>query len=50
MISTVNQQKRMEYAQMCLDNHDNFDNVIWTDESSVALPNNEGEDWQRKNF
>ena len=37
MISAVNQQNRMEFAQMCLDNHDNFDNVIWTDESFVQL-------------
>ena len=36
MISAV-KQKRMEFAQMCLDNNDNFDNVIWTDESSVQL-------------
>lgn len=37
MISTVNKQKRMEFAKMCLDNRDNFENVIWTDESSVQL-------------
>ena len=28
MISAVNQQKRMEFTQMCLDNHDNFDNHL----------------------
>ena len=37
MISETNKQKRMQFAKMCLDNHDNFDNVIWTDESSVQL-------------
>ena len=37
MISDANKQKRLEFAKMCLENQDNFDNIIWTDESSVQL-------------
>ena len=37
MISDTNKQKRVEFARMCLENKDNFDNMIWTDESSVQL-------------
>ena len=33
----VNKAKRSEFAQMCLDTEDSFENVIWTDESSVQL-------------
>ena len=37
MISERNKLKRQEFAQMCLDEEDTFDNVIWSDESSVQL-------------
>ena len=37
MISDANKQKRLEFAKMCLETQDNFDNIIWTDESSVQL-------------
>ena len=37
MISELNKQKRLDFAKMCLENGDNFDNVIWTNESSVQL-------------
>ena len=37
MISDRNKLKRIEFAKMCLDTTDEFDNVIWTDESSVQL-------------
>ena len=35
LIREANKQKRPEWAQQHL--HDNFDNVIWTDEASVQL-------------
>ena len=31
------QGQRSKFAQMCLDTKDTFENVIWTDESSVQL-------------
>ena len=37
MISDKNNAKRTAFAQMCLDTNDTFDNVIWTEESSVQL-------------
>ena len=37
MISEKNQRKRVEFARMCMETDDGFDNVIWTDESSVQL-------------
>ena len=37
MISERNKLKRQEFAQMCLDEEDTFDNVIWSNESSVQL-------------
>ena len=37
MISEKNKMKRIEFAQMLMDNQDDFANVIWTDESSVQL-------------
>ena len=37
MISEANKIKRKAFAEMLLDNQDNFQNVIWTDESSVQL-------------
>ena len=37
MISDANKKKRMEFAQMCLDLGDEFNDVIWTDESSIQL-------------
>ena len=37
MISDKNKAKRSKFAQMCLDTEDTFENVIWTDESSVQL-------------
>ena len=33
----VNQPKRLEFAQRCLSNKDNFDDVIFTDESSIQM-------------
>ena len=37
MISDRNKIKRIDFARMCLETKDNFDNLIWTDESSVQL-------------
>ena len=37
MISDTNKQKRLEFGKMCLENRDDLDNDIWTDESSVQL-------------
>ena len=37
MISEKNQSKRVEFARMCIDTNDDFENIIWTDESSVQL-------------
>ena len=37
MISDVNKAKSSEFAQMSLDTEDPFENIIWTDESSVQL-------------
>ena len=37
MISAANKVKRKAFAQMCIDNKDDFKNIIWTDESSVQL-------------
>ena len=37
MISDKNKAKRMEFAQRCLTAKDSFDDIIWTDESSVQL-------------
>ena len=37
MISEKNKMKRVEFARMCIDTNDDFNNVIWTDESSVQL-------------
>ena len=37
MISEQNKLKRGEFAQMCLNEEDIFDNVIWSDEYSVQL-------------
>ena len=37
MISDKNKANRSAFAQMCLDTNDTFDNVIWTDESSIQL-------------
>ena len=37
MISEQNKLKRQEFAQMCQEEKDTFDNVIWSDESSVKL-------------
>ena len=34
---SCNKAKRTEFAQMCLDTENFFENVIWTDESSVQL-------------
>ena len=33
----VNQPKRLEFAQRCLNDNDNFDDVIFTDESSIQM-------------
>ena len=37
MISANNKAKRLQFAKMCIDTKDTFDNVIWTDEGSVQL-------------
>ena len=37
MISEKNQRKCVKFAIMCIDTNDEFENVIWTDESSVQL-------------
>ena len=37
MISDTNKQKRSEFTTMCLENRDDLDNVMWTDESLVQL-------------
>ena len=37
MISDRNKIKRMECAKQCIAVKDSFDDVIWTDESSVQL-------------
>ena len=37
MISDVNKAKRSEFAKICLDTEGAFENIIWTDESSVHL-------------
>ena len=37
MISGQSKVKRVAFAKMCLDTKDDFDNIIWTDESSVQL-------------
>ena len=37
MISDTNKQKRSEFTTKCLENRDDLDNIIWTDESSVQL-------------
>ena len=37
MISEANKEKRTLFARECLDKGDTFDDVIWTDESTVQL-------------
>ena len=37
MISDKDKAKRMEFTQPCLTAKDSFDDVIWTDQSSVQL-------------
>ena len=37
MISEKNKMKLVEFARMCIDTNNDFNNVIWTDESSVQL-------------
>ena len=37
MLSENNKLKRMEFDNMCLDKKDDFDNMIWSDESSMQL-------------
>ena len=37
MISDKNKANGSAFAQVCLDTNDTFNNVIWTDESSVQL-------------
>ena len=53
MILDTNKQKQMEFARMRLENKDNFENMIWTVESSVqlkTLPNNASESGQGSTF
>ena len=42
LIRQVNQGKRFRFAKMCLEANENFDNVLWSDESTVQL------DWNGK--
>ena len=37
MILAANKVRRHEFPKMCIDTKDTFDNVIWTDKSSVQL-------------
>ena len=37
MISDRNKIQRIEFAKQCIAARDSFDDVIWTDESSVQL-------------
>ena len=37
MISDKNKKKRSEFARKCIADKDTFDDVVWTDESSVQL-------------
>jgi transposase len=37
MISDTNKVKRRTFAEMCIEKRDTFDDVIWSDESSVQL-------------
>lgn len=37
MISDINKVKRMEFAKKCIAAKDSFDNVVWSDESSLEL-------------
>ena len=37
IISAANKVKGHEFANMCIHTKDTFDNIIWTDESSVQL-------------
>ncbi len=37
LVKEVNQPKRLEFAQRCLNNNDDFDDVIFTDESSIQM-------------
>ena len=37
LVREANQIKRLELAKTVLDQGDNFDDVVWTDESSVQL-------------
>ena len=37
MISDRNKVKRHEFARMCIETKDTFEDVIWTDESSIQL-------------
>lgn len=36
-ISNPNRQKRLWFYSMCILNHENFDNVIFTDETSIEV-------------
>ena len=37
LVKEVNQPKRLEFAQRCLNDNDNCDDVIFTDESSIQM-------------
>ena len=37
LISEKNKKKRLEFAKKCISDKDTFDDVLWTDESSIQL-------------
>ena len=37
LIKIANRPKRLEFAQRCLANADTFDDVVWTDESTIQI-------------
>ena len=37
MISETNKKKRLDFATQCISDKDSFDDIIWTDESSIQL-------------
>lgn len=37
MISSANKVERLDFTRVCLDTEDDFNNIIWTDKSSIQL-------------
>ena len=42
LIRTANVEKRLNFAKLCIELNDQFDDVVWTDESTIQL------DWNGK--